>query len=138
MSLALTTPALPSPRPLSPFPLPYTRRPRVEDDSPDTPSTFDVPPSTPSPVHNLRARPRPPLDRYSPAQYGFSVVAEPTSYQAALTHPEWQPAMAQELAALERSGTWDLVSLPSGIRPITCKWVYKIKTRSDGSLDRYK
>jgi hypothetical protein len=46
--------------------------------------------------------------------------------------------MDEEIAALERTGTWDLVSPPPGIRPITCKWVYKIKTRSDGSLERYK
>jgi len=46
--------------------------------------------------------------------------------------------MAEEIAALERTGTWDLVPLPSHARPITCKWVYKIKTRSDGSLERYK
>jgi hypothetical protein len=46
--------------------------------------------------------------------------------------------MAEEIAALERTGTWDLVSPPPGVRPITCKWVYKIKTRSDGSLERYK
>ncbi|KAM3367135.1 hypothetical protein ACQJBY_016038 [Aegilops geniculata] len=31
-----------------------------------------------------------------------------------------------------------VVSLPSGVRPITCKWVYKIKTRSDGFLERDK
>ena len=55
-----------------------------------------------------------------------------------MTQPEWQLAMAEELVALERSGTWDLVSLPFGVRPITCKWVYKIKTPSDGSLERYK
>ena len=55
-----------------------------------------------------------------------------------MTQLEGQLAMAKELAALERSGTWDLVSLPSGVRRITCKWVYKIKTRSDGSLERYK
>jgi hypothetical protein len=46
--------------------------------------------------------------------------------------------MAEEIAALERTGTWDLVPLPSHARPITCKWVYKIKTHSDGSLERYK
>mgnify|MGYP005828641057 FL=1 len=55
-----------------------------------------------------------------------------------MTQPEWQLVMAKELVALERSCTWDLVSLPSGVRPITCKWVYKIKTRFDGSLERYK
>ncbi|KAK1648229.1 hypothetical protein QYE76_066034 [Lolium multiflorum] len=42
-----------------------------------------------------------------------------------------------KIAALERSGTWDVVTPPS-VRPITCKWVYKIKTRFDGSLERYK
>ncbi|WVZ60603.1 hypothetical protein U9M48_010600 [Paspalum notatum var. saurae] len=46
--------------------------------------------------------------------------------------------MAEEIAALERTGTWDLVPSPSHVRPITCKWVYKVKTRSDGSLERYK
>jgi hypothetical protein len=46
--------------------------------------------------------------------------------------------MAEEIAALERTGTWDLVPCPPHVRPITCKWVYKVKTRSDGSLERYK
>jgi hypothetical protein len=46
--------------------------------------------------------------------------------------------MAEEIAALEGTGTGDLVSPPPGVRPMTCKWVYKIKTRSDGSLERYK
>ncbi|WVZ64985.1 hypothetical protein U9M48_014422 [Paspalum notatum var. saurae] len=46
--------------------------------------------------------------------------------------------VAEEIAALERTGTWDLVPTPSHVRPITCKWVYKVKTRSDGSLERYK
>jgi len=46
--------------------------------------------------------------------------------------------MAEEIAALERTGTWDLVPLPPHVTPITCKWVYKVKTRSDGSLERYK
>uniref|UniRef100_A0A2N9GXF4 Reverse transcriptase Ty1/copia-type domain-containing protein n=1 Tax=Fagus sylvatica TaxID=28930 RepID=A0A2N9GXF4_FAGSY len=34
--------------------------------------------------------------------------------------------------------TWDLVDLPAGKSAIGCKWVYKIKTRSDGTVDRYK
>ena len=55
-----------------------------------------------------------------------------------MAQSEWQFAMAEEIAALERTGTWDLVSPPPGVRPITCKWVYKIKTHSDGSLERYK
>jgi len=46
--------------------------------------------------------------------------------------------VAEETAALERTGTWDLVPIPTHVRPITCKWVYKVKTHSDGSLERYK
>jgi hypothetical protein len=46
--------------------------------------------------------------------------------------------MAEEIAALERTGTWHLVPCPPRVRPITYKWVYKVKTRSDDSLERYK
>ena len=46
--------------------------------------------------------------------------------------------MKEELDALHKTGTWDLVDLPSRKSAICCKWVYKIKTRSDGTVDRYK
>ena len=46
--------------------------------------------------------------------------------------------MIKEITALESTGAWDLVPLSSHVRPITCKWVYKIKTCSDGSLEHYK
>ena len=42
--------------------------------------------------------------------------------------------MTKELVALDRTGTWDLVPLPSHVAPITFKWVFKIETKSDGSL----
>ena len=46
--------------------------------------------------------------------------------------------MKEELDALHKTETWDLVDLPSRKSAIGCKWVYKIKTRSDGTVDRYK
>lgn len=46
--------------------------------------------------------------------------------------------MFEEIGALERTSAWDLVPLPTRVTPITCKWVYKIKTHLDGSLERYK
>ena len=46
--------------------------------------------------------------------------------------------MKEELDALLQIGTWDLVDLLAGKSAIGCKWVYKIKTRSDGTVDRYK
>jgi hypothetical protein len=91
-----------------------------------------------APRYNLRDR-----STIQPAEkYGFShvhaVVDEPSNYQEASCIPEWQLAMSEELAALDRQGTWDLVPLPSHTIPITSKWVFKVKTKSDGSIERYK
>ena len=46
--------------------------------------------------------------------------------------------MKEEFDALHKTGTSDLVDLPSRKSAIDCKWVYKIKTQSDGTVDRYK
>lgn len=46
--------------------------------------------------------------------------------------------MDTELQALEANQSWSMVSLPPGQRPIGCKWVFKIKYKSDGTIDRYK
>jgi hypothetical protein len=46
--------------------------------------------------------------------------------------------VSEELAALDRQGTWDLIPLPSHMVLITSKWVFKVKTKSDGSIERYK
>ncbi|KAG9439538.1 hypothetical protein H6P81_019703 [Aristolochia fimbriata] len=60
------------------------------------------------------------------------------SAMEASSDPLWQQAMAEELQALDKAHTWDLVSLPHGKSPISCKWVYKVKTKANGSIDRYK
>jgi len=46
--------------------------------------------------------------------------------------------MDEELSALHKIYTWDLVPLPSGKSVVGCRWVYKIKISSDGSIERYK
>ncbi|RVW68050.1 Retrovirus-related Pol polyprotein from transposon RE1 [Vitis vinifera] len=63
---------------------------------------------------------------------------EPTSYAEAASHSHWQEAMQSELAALEANHTWSLTSLPPGKKPIGCRWVYKIKRHSDGTIERFK
>ncbi|KAL0461337.1 UNVERIFIED_CONTAM: Retrovirus-related Pol polyprotein from transposon RE1 [Sesamum latifolium] len=47
-------------------------------------------------------------------------------------------AMAEELAALERNETWEVVDLPKGKKAIGSKWVFKVKHKPDGTVDRYK
>ena len=46
--------------------------------------------------------------------------------------------MKEELDALSKNHTWDLVTLPPGKSVVGCKWIYKIKTHSDGTIQRYK
>jgi hypothetical protein len=75
---------------------------------------------------------------YSPSAFTATALSEPASYRDVILYPEWQHMMAEEIAALERTGTWDLVFCPLRVGLITCKWVYNVKTRSDGSLERYK
>jgi len=60
---------------------------------------------------------------------------EPSSYKEAILDPLWQQAMDEELSALHKTNTWDLVPLPSGKSVVGCHWVYKIKTNSDGSIE---
>ena len=63
---------------------------------------------------------------------------ELSSYKEAILDPLWQQAMDEELSALHKTDTWDLVPLPPGKSIVGCRWVYKIKTNSDGSIERYK
>jgi hypothetical protein len=46
--------------------------------------------------------------------------------------------MDEEHRALIQSGTWHLVPRPQHKNVIDCKWVYKIKRKSDGTIERYK
>jgi hypothetical protein len=46
--------------------------------------------------------------------------------------------MNDELEALAKTGTWEIVDLPPHTKPIGSKWVYKVKHKADGSIERYK
>lgn len=68
----------------------------------------------------------------------ISSTTEPTSYAAASKDPSWMEAINNELRALESNQTWTIVDIPPGVHPIGNKWVFKIKRKSDGSIERYK
>eukprot|EP00257_Ricinus_communis_P016867 XP_015575166.1 uncharacterized protein LOC107261307 [Ricinus communis] len=63
---------------------------------------------------------------------------QPVSYKQACTDQSWRLAMENELQALEKNGTWDLVELPTDKKAIGCKWVFKLKLKPDGTVDRHK
>ncbi|CAL2244404.1 unnamed protein product [Prunus armeniaca] len=62
----------------------------------------------------------------------------PTYFKAAVAQPEWQQAMAEEIQALQLQGTWNLVPPPLDKNIVGCRWIYKTKRNSDGTISRYK
>ena len=51
---------------------------------------------------------------------------------------KWRQAAEVEYAALLENGTWEIVKLPPGKKPIGCRWVWLIKRKADGSIERFK
>ncbi|KAI5336038.1 hypothetical protein L3X38_026172 [Prunus dulcis] len=65
-------------------------------------------------------------------------LVEPTCYSQAFKQHEWRNAMVQEFNALQRCGTWKLVPYHPQMNLLPNKWVFKLKQRADGSIERYK
>ena len=66
---------------------------------------------------------------------------EPKNVNKALSGPkakEWIKAMKEEMESMKTNQVWDLVDLPPGRRSIGNKWIFKIKRKTDGSIERYK
>ena len=62
----------------------------------------------------------------------------PSHFQEALEDPKWKSAMVEEMKAFQKNCTWEMVELPIGKKTIGCKWVFSVKYKSDGTIDRYK
>eukprot|EP00253_Pinus_taeda_P004894 PITA_04894 len=51
---------------------------------------------------------------------------------------KWKAAMKDEMMALGKNDTWDLVELPKDMNTVGCKWVFKLKRAVNDTEDRYK
>ena len=81
-------------------------------------------------------------------RYGFRTNAativipnKPVTYRQATSDNDtdlWQVAMDDEIQSLKVNGTWEEMDPPAGRRIVDSKWVYKIKQKEDGSIERYK
>jgi len=67
-----------------------------------------------------------------------SSETEPKSFKEASQLDKWIKAMNAEIEALEANHTWILTDFPPNKSAIGCKWVYKVKHKVDGSVERYK
>ena len=87
--------------------------------------------------------------RTAPVRYGINEfvdtafldevqIEEPKSIEEALKDQEWKEAADSEYQSLMENETWKLVKLPTGRKPVGCKWIFKTKCTSDGKVEHYK
>ena len=90
---------------------------------------------------------RPERERRPPDYYGdWATVTstepvEPKTARQALASPDeakWMAAMEKEIKSLCVNDVWDLVELPNDRKAVGSKWVFKLKTNAEGSVERYK
>ena len=68
-------------------------------------------------------------------------LTEPTTVKDGLSSPDkakWMSAMEKEIESLRKNDVWELVDLPKGRKAVGSKWVFKIKTDAEGSVERFK
>ena len=51
---------------------------------------------------------------------------------------QWQDAMEDEMRSLAKNKVWELVTRPNNINVVTNRWVFKIKRKPNGDVDRYR
>jgi hypothetical protein len=133
----------------APQEVPYPTNQHVAPPVADVPSTIIVP--QPTGTHSMQTRSKAHI--HKPRQFTDGIVPyppkalltemdtpddEPTSFTAANKLPEWRTAMTIEINALLQNGTWTLVPRQPHMNLVGCKWIYKIKRKFDGSIERYK
>ncbi len=74
-------------------------------------------------------------------QATIALSKEPQNVEEALNGEDakkWEMAMQEEHDSFVIKNTWSLVPLPKGKKPISCKWVNKIKHGVNGEVEHYK
>ncbi|VVT44791.1 uncharacterized protein SAPINGB_P000535 [Magnusiomyces paraingens] len=107
------------------------------------PSSDDIvsPPSKHLCENSLKQSPVSATPAKRPAEEECISYRHPSSFEEAMSSEEaefWLEACVIEMSSLKRNGTWELVDLPPGRKAINSKWVFKVKRKADGSIERYK
>ncbi|KAE8884915.1 hypothetical protein PF010_g28249 [Phytophthora fragariae] len=69
------------------------------------------------------------------------MLKDPKNVREAMRDPrgeKWKQAIREEIEALEQNGTWKVVKKPENAKLLHTKWVFKLKTHADGTIERYK
>jgi len=96
--------------------------------------------ATPSPKMTNRPTSLDDMSALHAAHVVYSVGELPTTFESAMGSSDaskWREACDAECQSLKKNDTWDVVPLPAGRKAIGCKWVFKVKEKQDGEIDRY-
>lgn len=122
----------------------YDQVPSSLSPSQSTASSYEHPISAPAPTRNITSNQHSMVTRANNGIFKPKVLMteyrkiEPHNVKIALQFPHWVQAMKEEYDALLTNQTWSLVDPPKDKKIVGCKWVFKIKRNSDGSVARYK
>lgn len=62
----------------------------------------------------------------------------PANTEQALKSRKWKQTMEGEMEALTKNNTWEKCVLPPRKKIVGCRWVFTIKYKPDGTIERYK
>lgn len=104
-----------------------------------SPSSLPSPSPPPRPARVRKLNPKYYSDKYInlTTKHPLPTALEPSTAAQAVKDPLWRQAMDAEFNALLQNGTWELVPKSTHV-PIGCKWVFRVKRKPDGSIDKYK
>jgi Reverse transcriptase (RNA-dependent DNA polymerase) len=99
---------------------------------------------TPTPTHSMLTRSKTKSQQHilkSLLTFTSSLVdtdQDPTTYNQAAKFSHWREAMAHKIDTLATNNIWSLVPASEASNIVGCKWVYKTKRRSDGTIECFK
>jgi len=65
----------------------------------------------------------------------------PRTYSEAMSTPDapyWKEAVNTEIDSILQHHTYEIADLPQGSKPLESKWIFTIKRKTNGDIDRYK
>ena len=72
------------------------------------------------------------------SDFALLSIVDPICFEEAIKYESWQKAMDEEIEAIEKNQTWQLVNLLEGKDATARKWIYKTKFHADGNVVRHK
>ncbi|GKE64808.1 zinc finger, CCHC-type containing protein, partial [Tanacetum coccineum] len=73
--------------------------------------------------------------------YCYSIEEDPRTCNEAIQSRDsafWKEAINDEIGSIMENNTWVLSDLPTGCKPLGCKWIFKRKIKVDGTIDKFK